>query len=459
VMVSASVDVLILAGGLGTRMKSATPKVLHGILGHPMLWYVVQALSNISVHPIVVTPAQNDAFRAEFGDALTYVIQPEQHGSGHAVQCGMEAVTAEYVLIANGDNPFATEDDYRQLLEQGLANGADAAVLAARLDSPGQLGRILRKDGGAFVGVVEARDARPEQLDIQEVNTGIYLFRSTGLREWLTRLRPENAQGEYYITDCLSMAIREGKKVDCFTARSPWQMAGVNDRGELAAASDILQRRKFESLYRDGVTIDLPSTVRIDWDVTIGRDTEVRQGSCLKGSTSVGSLCVIGPNATLVDARVGDGATVVSSHVEDSVIGANSVVGPFSFLRPGTVMAEHSKVGAFCEIKASSLGAGSKVPHLSYIGDASIAENVNIGAGSITCNYDGFSHAKHRTVIEKNVFIGANNNLVAPVTVHEGAYTATGSTITHDVPADALAIARAVQVDKEGWVRRKKNGQ
>lgn len=458
-MFPSSVDALILGGGLGTRMKSATPKVLHDILGHPMLWYVVHALNGLSAHCILVTPPQNDAFRAEFGDGLTYVVQPEQRGSGHAVRCGMEAVTADYVLIANGDNPFATVDDYQQLLEQGMADGVDAAVLSARVRDPGQLGRIVRKADGTFTGVVEARDARAEQLDIQEINTGIYLFRSTDLRDWLSRLKTENAQGEYYITDCLGMAIADGKRVHCVTTRAPWQMAGVNDRSELAAATDILQRRKLESLYQEGVTIDLPSTVRIDWDVTIGRDTEIRQGSCLRGSTRVGSMSIIGPNATLVNAQVGDGTVVLSSHVEGSVIGANSLVGPFSFIRPGTVMADHSKVGAFCEIKASSLGTGSKVPHLSYIGDASIAENVNIGAGTITCNYDGFSHAKHRTVIEKDVFIGANNNLVAPVTVHEGAYTATGSTITHDVPADALAIARAMQVDKEGWVRRKKNGQ
>jgi bifunctional UDP-N-acetylglucosamine pyrophosphorylase/glucosamine-1-phosphate N-acetyltransferase len=203
----------------------------------------------------------------------------------------------------------------------------------------------------------------------------------------------------------------------------------------------------------------MPGTVRVDWDVVVGRDSEIRQGSCLKGSTKVGNSSVIGPNTILIDAQVGDETTVLASIVEGSTIGSNCAVGPFSYIRPGTQTAERSKVGAFCELKASSLGAGSKVPHLSYIGDAAIAENVNVGAGTITCNYDGFTHAKHHTVIEKDVFIGANNNLVAPVTIHEGAYTATGSTITHDVPPEALAIARAVQVDKEGWVRRKKHGQ
>jgi len=458
-MTLASVDILILAGGLGTRMKSATPKVLHDILGHPMLWYVVEALKSINEHPIVVTPPDNASFRVEFGDQVRYVVQPEQHGSGHAVQCGMEAVSAEYVLVCNGDNPFASADDYREFLEESLTRGADAAVLAASLMRPGQLGRVLREPDGTFSRIAEARDARPEELEVHEINTGIYLFRTTELRRWIARMKPENAQREYYITDCLAMAAQDGRTVHCHTAHGSWEMAGINDRGELASAAGILQQRKLDRLYRDGVTVDMPATVRIDWDVTIGRDTEIRQGSCLKGSTVVGSSCIIGPNTTLVDAKVGDGTTVLVSHIEDSVIGSNSVVGPFSYIRPGTITADRSKVGAFCEIKASSLGAGSKVPHLSYIGDASIAENVNIGAGTITCNYDGFTHDKHRTVIERDVFIGANNNLVAPVTIHEGAYTATGSTITHDVPPEALGIARAVQVDKEGWVRRKKNGQ
>ncbi|MCE5193294.1 MAG: bifunctional UDP-N-acetylglucosamine diphosphorylase/glucosamine-1-phosphate N-acetyltransferase GlmU [Candidatus Cryosericum sp.] len=455
----ASVDILILAGGLGTRMKSATPKVLHDILGHPILWYVVEALKSIDGRPIVVTPAENEAFRSEFGDQVRYVVQPEQHGSGHAVRCGMEAVSAEYVLVCNGDDPLPSADDYREFLEESLTRGADAAVLAASLTSPGQLGRVLRNPDGTLSRIVEARDARPEELEVHEINTGIYLFRATDLRGWVARMEPENTQREYYITDCLAMAAQDGKTVYCHTAHGRWEMAGINERGELASAAAILQQRKLDSLYRDGVTVDMPATVRIDWDVVVGRDTEIRQGSCLRGGTVVGSSCIIGPHTTLVNANVGDGATILASHVEGAVINSNSVVGPFSYLRPGTVAGDHSKIGAFCEVKASLLGAGSKIPHLSYIGDASIGENVNIGAGTITCNYDGFSHEKHRTVIEKDVFIGANNNLVAPVTIHEGAYTATGSTITHDVPPKALAIARAVQVDKEGWVRRKKSGQ
>ncbi|MCX6097425.1 MAG: bifunctional UDP-N-acetylglucosamine diphosphorylase/glucosamine-1-phosphate N-acetyltransferase GlmU [Caldiserica bacterium] len=450
---------MILAGGLGTRMKSAVPKVLHDILGHPVLWYVVEALKDIDAHPIVVTPEANDAFRAAFGSRLTYAVQPEQHGSGHAVQCGMEHVSAEYVLICSGDNPFPTADDYHEFLDDSVAEHAEAAVLAAHLEDAGQLGRIVRAQDGAFVGIVEARDARPEQLGIHEINTGVYLFRSAELRRWLGEMKPNNAQGEYYITDCISTAVQDGSHVHCHVAHGVWEMSGVNDRAELVVAASLLQRRKLDHLFRAGVTIDMPGTVRIDWDVVVGRDSEIRQGSCLKGSTRVGTSSVIGPNTILIDAQVGDETTVLASIVEGSTIGSNCAVGPFSYIRPGTLTAERSKVGAFCELKASSLGAGSKVPHLSYIGDASIAENVNVGAGTITCNYDGFTRVKHHTVIEKDVFIGANNNLVAPVTIHEGAYTATGSTITHDVPPEALGIARAVQVDKEGWVRRKKNGQ
>ncbi len=458
-MTTPAVQVMILAGGLGTRMKSAVPKVLHDILGHPMLWYVVEALKDLDAQPVVVTPESNDAFRVAFGSRLTYAVQPEQRGSGHAVQCGMEHVFAEYVLICSGDNPVPTAENYREFLDESVAEHAEAAVLTARLEDAGQLGRIVRTQNGAFVGIVEARDARPEQLGIHEINSGIYLFRSAELRRWLGEMKPNNAQGEYYITDCVSMAVQDGSRVHCSVARGAWEMSGVNDRAELMVAASLLQQRKLDHLFRAGVTVDMPGTVRIDWDVVVGRDSEIRQGSCLKGSTRVGTSSVIGPNTILIDAQVGDRTTVLASLVEGSTVGSNCVVGPFAYIRPGTVMDERSKVGAFCELKASSLGAGSKVPHLSYIGDASIAENVNVGAGTITCNYDGFTRVKHHTVIEKDVFIGANNNLVAPVTIHEGAYTATGSTITHDVPPEALGIARAVQVDKEGWVRRKKNGQ
>ena len=458
-MSTPAVQAMILAGGLGTRMKSAVPKVLHDILGHPMLWYVVDALRDIDAQPIVVTPAANEAFHGAFGDCLTYAVQPEQHGSGHAVQCGMDRISSEYVLICNGDDPFPSAEDYREFLDESLGDRSDAAVLAARLEDPGQLGRIVRTVDGAFVGIVEARDATPEQLALHEINTGIYLFRSVELRRWLAEMKPNNAQGEYYITDCLSMAVKGGSSVHCHLARGTWEMSGVNDRVELAMAADLLQRRKLSLLQRAGVTVDMPGTVRVDWDVVVGSDSEIRQGSCLKGRTRIGSASIIGPHTMLIDTDVGDETTVLASFVEGSTIGNNCTIGPFSYIRPGTVTAERSKVGAFCELKASSLGAGSKIPHLSYVGDATIAENVNVGAGTITCNYDGFTHAKHHTVIEKDVFIGANNNLVAPVTIHEGAYTATGSTITHDVPPEALGIARAVQVDKEGWVRRKKHGQ
>ncbi len=450
---------MILAGGLGTRMKSALPKVLHDILGHPMLWYVVDALKDVDARPIVVTPPADEQFRTVFGNRLTYAVQSAQHGSGHAVQCAIGSVTAEYVLVCNGDDPFPTAADYEDFIHEGLSREVDAAVLSAYLDEPAQLGRVMRTENGSFSRIVEARDAAPEQLDVHEVNTGIYLFKSEKLRHWLSALKPDNVQGEYYITDCLSMAAQAGDQVYCHVAHGMWKMSGVNDRAELAAATVLLQRRKLESLYRDGVTINMPDTVCIDWDVTVGRDSEILQGSCLKGNTTVGSSSVIGPNTTLIDVHVGDETTVIASHIERSTIGSACMIGPFSYVRPGTVTADDCKIGAFCEVKASSLGAGSKVPHLSYIGDADIAENVNIGAGTITCNYDGFAHAKHHTVIERDAFIGANNNLVAPVTIHEGAYTATGSTITHDVPAEALGIARAVQVNKEGWVRRKKHGE
>ena len=455
----ARVQAMILGGGLGTRMKSALPKVLHDVLGHPMVWYVVEAVRGLDASPVLVTPSGNEAFREFFGESVVYAEQPERLGSGHAVRCGIGNVTAEFVLICNGDNPLPSPQDYEEFVDACLAEGATAAVLSADLADPGPLGRIIRDGRGCFTRIVEARDASPAELAIREVNTGIYFFRTQELRRWINELKPENAQGEYYITDCLAMAMRDGVRVECHAARDRWELVGVNDRSELAAATRLLQVRKQEALFAEGVTIDLPGTVRIDWDVTVEADSEIRQGSCLRGRTHVGRSCIIGPNTTLIDASVDDGARVVASYVEASHIGNGCMVGPFSYIRPGTTTGMQSKVGAFCELKASTLGTRSKVPHLSYIGDATIAEDVNIGAGTITCNYDGFTSEKHKTVIEKDAFIGANNNLVAPVTVHEGAYTATGSTITHDVPAESLGIARAVQVDKEGWVRRKKHGQ
>ena len=458
-MARARVQAMILGGGLGTRMKSAVPKVLHDVLGHPMVWYVVEAVRGLDASPVLVTPPGNDVFREFFGASVLYAEQPQRLGSGHAVQCGMGSVTAEYVLICNGDNPLPSSEDYEEFVDACLSEGATAGVLSADLADPRSLGRIVRDERGSFIRIVETRDATPAELAVREVNTGIYFFRTEELRRWLAELRPENAQGEYYITDCLSMAMRDGAGVSCHQSRGRWELVGINDRSELAAATKLLQARKQEALFAAGVTIDLPDTVRVDWDVTVEADSEIRQGSCLRGATRVGRTCIIGPNTTLLDASVDDGAQVVASYVEASHIGSGCVVGPFSYIRPGTTTGKQSKVGAFCELKATTLGMGSKVPHLSYIGDATVGENVNIGAGTITCNYDGFTSEKHRTVIEKDAFIGANNNLVAPVTVHEGAYTATGSTITHDVPPGSLGIARAVQVDKDGWVRRKKHGQ
>ncbi|MDO9099424.1 MAG: bifunctional UDP-N-acetylglucosamine diphosphorylase/glucosamine-1-phosphate N-acetyltransferase GlmU [Caldisericota bacterium] len=454
-----SMQAVILAGGLGTRMKSRKPKVLHDILGHPMVWYVAHAVSAVDACPILVTPASNEEFAHVFGNEALLVVQSEQLGSGHAARCGLQAVHADYVLICSGDNPIPTSADYAAFTRAFLEARVDAAVLTNRMDNPGHLGRVLRGPDGSLERIVEARDATAAELDINEVNTGIYLFRTGLLRSWLERIKPDNAQGELYLTDCMKLARQDGSKTACFLTESDWEISGVNDRVELAAAARILGKRKLESLQRAGVTINTPQTVRIEWDVEVGDDTEILQGCCLSGNTSVGEGSVIGPDATLVNARVGRDVSIQASFIQDAIIGDRCTIGPFSYVRPGCVLDTGVKIGAFCEVKASTIGQDSKIPHLSYIGDATIASGVNVGAGTITCNYDGFTHEKHRTIIERNVFVGANCNLVAPVAIHEGAYTATGSTITHDVPAGALAVARCAQVDKEGWVGRKKHGE
>lgn len=443
---------LILAAGEGTRMKSDKPKVAHEILGMPMVNWVIAAARRAGCdRVIVVTGHGSETVSALVGDTET-VVQDEQLGTGHAVMCARDALDG-YVgslVVLSGDTPLITAETISGLVAMRETNGAALTLLTADLNEPAGYGRIVRDmaDGGV-ARIVEEKDATPQERAITEVNTGTYCFEAPVLFAHLDRLGRENAQGEYYLTDMIEVFNREGLVVSASVTDDPYETLGVNSRVQLADAAKIAQRRINRRHMLAGVTMTDPDLVWIGPEVTIGKDVEILPMSMLLGATSVAERSLIGPNTRLIDSSVGPDAVVDSSVVLSATIGPSAHVGPVSYLRAGTVLEVGAKVGTSCEVKNSVIGPGSKVPHLSYVGDAKLGENVNIGAGTITCNYDGKN--KHRTTIGDRVFIGSDTMLVAPVSVGDGAVTAAGSVIAEDVPPHALAIERSEQVNVEGW--------
>ncbi|HHV61514.1 MAG TPA: bifunctional UDP-N-acetylglucosamine diphosphorylase/glucosamine-1-phosphate N-acetyltransferase GlmU [Firmicutes bacterium] len=461
---------VILAAGLGKRMKSKLPKVMHKLCGQPIIRYAVRVAKGAgAARVIVVVGHGREAVEAELGSEVEYAYQEEQLGTAHAVMqareaiegymrlCSRDAGTCD-VLVMAGDMPLLETRDIVRLVGEHRENGADATILSAIFDSPVDFGRVIRDSQGNVIRIVEERDASPEEAAIREMNTSIYCFRAASLFECLKRIDASNAQKEYYLTDTIGILAGMGKKVHAVIARDSATVKGINSRRQLAEAEAILRDRIRHRLMDEGVTMIDPGTTFIDEGVTIGRDTIIYPLSFIEGSTSIGEDCVIGPNVRLRDVKVGNGAKIENAVVYQSSIGPGASVGPFAYIRPETVVDEGAKVGTFVEIKKSYIGKGSKVPHQSYVGDATLGEGVNIGAGTITCNYDG--KRKHKTLIEDNVFIGSNTNLVAPVSIRKGAYVAAGSTITMDVPEGALGIARGHQRNIENWVakRREKEG-
>ncbi len=450
--------VIIMAAGKGTRMKSATPKVRHEVCGRPMIEYPVLAAQNAGASNVVVVTGPDDRLDDLLPDGARVAVQREARGTGDAVRsAAAELGDADQVIVLSGDVPLVDDEFIRDLARRQRDTGAAIVVVTAHLDDPTGYGRIVRAADGGVERVAETKtagDATAGELAISEVNAGIYAFDRLKLFRALEQVTADNAQGEYYLPDVLPIMRAAGESAVAFELESPDIMLGVNSRADLAAVAEAMRRRIILGHQIAGVTVVDPSTTWIDSAVAIGGDTTIEPGSYLRGATTIGDGATIGPHSTLTDCRVDDGATVIHSYLVEATVGPGAQVGPFAYLRPGARLAEGAKAGTFVEIKNSEIGAGAKVPHLSYVGDADIGEDSNLGAATITANYDG-KH-KHRTTIGKGVRTGVDTTLVAPVSVGDGAYTGAGSVITRDVPEDALAVARERQKNIEDYAKRKR---
>jgi bifunctional UDP-N-acetylglucosamine pyrophosphorylase/glucosamine-1-phosphate N-acetyltransferase len=450
--------VVILAAGQGTRMRSATPKLLHKLCGRPMLGWPIAAARAAGASRIVVVDGPDRRLADVLDDDVAVAIQEQPRGTADAVRAAAAAIDEDdSVIVIAGDVPLIRAETLAALADSHARAGAAATMLTAVLENPAGYGRVIRAPDGTVERVVETKtggDATPQQLKIREVNTGVFAFDGAELLSALGRVRADNAQNELYLPDVLPVLREDERTVQALELEDPTEMLGINDRRALAEVWAIAQRQIHDRHMLAGVTIVNPAATVIDVDVTIGPDTEIAPFSSLHGTTQIGSGARIGPGCTLIDARVGDGATVLHAYVTDAEIGDRVSVGPFAYLRPGTVLREGSKVGTFVEVKNSDLGAGSKIPHLSYIGDADIGEGTNLGASTITANYDGYR--KHRTTIGSGVKTSVDTTLVAPVTVGDDAYTAAGSVITKDVPEGGLGVARAQQRNIEGYAERRR---
>jgi bifunctional UDP-N-acetylglucosamine pyrophosphorylase/glucosamine-1-phosphate N-acetyltransferase len=448
-------------------MRSDTPKVLHTLAGRSILSHALHSVAKVApTHLVVLLGHDRDhvgpavaELADELGRPIQIAIQEQQLGTGHAVGCALSALPEDFtgtVVVTYGDVPLLDADTIAELIAVQNTEHAAATVLTTTLPDPTGYGRILRTKDGEVIGIVEQADASPSQLAIREVNAGVYAFDITALRSALSRLRSDNAQQELYLTDVISIVRSDGHVVRAKHVDDALLVAGVNDRVQLSELGAELNRRIVAAHQRAGVTIVDPATTWIDVDVSIGRDTVVQPGTQLLGRTQIGARCVIGPDCTLADVTVGDAASVVRTHGGQSAIGDGAVVGPFAYLRPGTVLGADGKLGAFVEIKNATIGTGTKVPHLTYVGDADIGEHSNIGASSVFVNYDG--ETKSRTTIGSHVRTGSDTMFVAPVTVGDGAYTGAGTVVRDDVPPGALAVSAGPQRNIEGWVERKRPG-
>jgi bifunctional UDP-N-acetylglucosamine pyrophosphorylase / glucosamine-1-phosphate N-acetyltransferase len=458
---------LVLAAGPGIRMQSDTPKVLHTIGGRSMLSHSLHAFTKVAPQHLVVVLGHDHQritpLVAELADALGRTIdvalQDRPLGTGHAVLCGLSALPDDYagiVIVTPGDTPLLDSDTLADLIATHTAVSAAVTVLTTTLSEPLGYGRILRTQDNEVMAIVEHADATPSQREIREVNTGVYAFDIAALRSALSRLSSNNAQHELYLTDVIAILRRDGRTVHAERVDDSALVAGVNNRVQLAELGAELNRRIVAAHQMSGVTVIDPATAWIDVDVTIGRDTVIHPGTQLLGRTQIGGRCVVGPDTTLTDVTVGDGASVVRTHGASSSIGGGATVGPYTYLRPGTVLGADGKLGAFVETKNSTIGTGTKVPHLTYVGDADIGEHSNIGASSVFVNYDGTT--KRRTTIGSHVRTGSDTMFVAPVTVGDGAYTGAGTVVRNDVPPGALAVSAGPQRNIENWVQRKRPG-
>jgi bifunctional UDP-N-acetylglucosamine pyrophosphorylase/glucosamine-1-phosphate N-acetyltransferase len=447
--------VLILAAGKSTRMKSKYAKVLHRAGGRALIEHSVNAAGAVSSDIFVVVGHSSDQVKAAV-PAVKFVEQQEQLGTGHAVLAARENFSGYSgdVLVMPGDVPLVTPRTLEAFMKFHRDGGFEASVLTADIENPSGYGRIVRSSGGEVKSIVEHRDASPEVLKIHEINSGIYIFGVEILFESLSRLRNDNAQKEYYLTDVIQIFVNQKYKVGAFKAESAEEVLGINTRQELAAVDRVMRRRKCESLMAEGVTIIDPCSTFIDSEVQIGPDSVIYPSVQIYGRTVIGEDVTIHSFSRISNSKIASRCTLLEGCVVvDTGVSEDVSIGPYAHLRMGTTLAAGVKVGNFVEIKKSSLGAGTKSQHLAYLGDATIGQNVNIGAGVITCNYDGVN--KHPTVVEDGAFVGTDSQLIAPVRIGKDAYVAAGSSITEDVPPESLAIARGRQVVKDGWVKQR----
>jgi bifunctional UDP-N-acetylglucosamine pyrophosphorylase/glucosamine-1-phosphate N-acetyltransferase len=448
-----SLSVIILAAGQGTRMRSTLPKVLHPLGGFPLLQHVIRAAQQLEPSNIhVVYGHGGERVREVLGhEAVNWVLQDQQLGTGHAVDQAMPSVSDnDTLLVLYGDVPLISAETLRPML--AAAENGGLSVLTATLDNPQGYGRIIRDADGRLAGIVEQKDASETQLEIREINTGFLAAPAARLRGWLNRLDNSNTQQEYYLTDVIAMAAADGVDVSSAAAEYEYEILGVNDRLQLSALERIYQRRQAERLMQSGVTLADPGRFDVRGDISVGQDSFIDANVILEGLVKIGDNVKIGPNCLIIDSFIGDDVEILSHCViQDADIGAASRIGPFARLRPETRLADHVHVGNFVEIKKSRVAAGSKINHLSYIGDTRMGSKVNVGAGTITCNYDGAN--KHLTEIGDDVFIGSDTQLVAPVKVGDGATIGAGSTITREVPAGELVLSRCPQQLRPGWKR------
>ncbi len=445
--------VIILAAGEGKRMRSRQPKVLHQLCGRPLIGYALRTARVLADRIVLVVGRDaGDVRRAAPG--VAFAEQPERLGTGHAVKQAREHCGRGAILVLPGDVPLLSAETLERLIAHHRTSGAAATLLTAVVDQPAGYGRILRQHG-RVQGIIEDRDATDDQKKIAEINTSVYCFDAGRLWPAVEQVRADNEQGEYYLTDVVGILSRGGTRIEAVTADDPAECLGVNDRKQLAALAAIQRRRILDRLMVEGVTVIDPAATYVDDTVTIGPDTVLYPNVSLQGATSVGAECVVDTGCRVTDSRIGERVLLRPyCVVTESEIEEGATVGPFAYLRPLTHIGPAARIGNFVELKKATIGRGSKVPHLAYVGDATVGAGANIGAGAIMVNYDGA--AKHQTTIGDGAFVGSNVNLVAPVTIGDGAYVAAGSTITKDVPPDALAVERSQQVVKEGWAARRR---
>ncbi len=451
-------NIVILAAGMGKRMQSALPKVLHHLGGKPLLANVLETARTLSPEKICMIYGHGGerVLQALPDSDLIWIEQAEQLGTGHALMQALPALDKEgLTLVLFGDVPLIKKETLRKLVN--VVQGDRCALLTAELENPYGYGRIIRApDTGNVVSIVEEKDANPEQKLIREINTGVMLIPNKYLHDWLPRLENSNQQKEYYLTDIIALAVNNGVGIVAAQPENTWEILGVNNKAHLAELERIYQNEYAKKLLEQGVTLADPSRIDIRGQLICGRDVEIDVNCVFEGQVVLGDNVTVKANSILKNVSVSTGAVIAPfSLIEDAEIGDNAQVGPYARIRPGTRLGSNVRVGNFVEIKNSTIANASKVNHLSYIGDTQIGENVNIGAGTITCNYDGAN--KHRTIIEDNVFIGSDTQLVAPVTITEGATIGAGSTITRDTPSQKLTLSRAKQISIDGWVRPVKN--